>query len=108
MLTREKINETSYEHEHDHGPGRDINIGSVAGILPQEAPTYVYDCSKAAVHHLTKKLSADLAQKNITVNAIAPGFVHTRMSDGLEKWGGGLDKVAQNIPLGRLGIEDDV
>ena len=57
MLTREKINETSYEH--GHGPGRVINIGSVAGILPQEAPTHAYDCSKAAVHHLTKKLSAD-------------------------------------------------
>ena len=89
-------------------PGRVINIGSVAGLLPQEAPTHAYDVSKAAVHHLTKKLSADLASKRITVNAIAPGFVHTRMSDGLKKWGGGLEKVAQNIPLGRLGNESDM
>jgi len=36
-------------------PGRVINIGSVTGILPQDAPTHAYDVSKAAVHHLTKK-----------------------------------------------------
>src|SRR3569832_1199709 len=44
-------------------PARVINIGSVAGIMPQQAPTHVYDISKAAVHHLTRKLAADLANQ---------------------------------------------
>ena len=67
-------------------PGRVINIGSVTGILPQDAPTHAYDISKAAVHHLTKKMASDLAQRGITVNAIAPGYVLTRMSKGLSTW----------------------
>merc|ERR1712151_1455907 len=82
-------------------PGRVINIGSVAGLLPQEAPTHAYDISKAAVHHLTKKMSADLASKHITVNCIAPGFVKTKMSEGLDTWtSSGLDSIGNKIPLG--------
>ena len=64
-------------------PGRIINIGSIAGIISQEAPTHAYDVSKAAAHHLIKKMAADLAKRNITVNAIAPGYVPSRMSKGL-------------------------
>ncbi|KAL3817562.1 hypothetical protein ACHAXA_010581 [Cyclostephanos tholiformis] len=64
-------------------PGRIINVGSVTGLMPQDAPTHAYDVSKAAVHHLTKKFAADLAPRGITVNAIAPGYVLTRMSKGL-------------------------
>jgi NAD(P)-dependent dehydrogenase (short-subunit alcohol dehydrogenase family) len=89
-------------------PSRIINIGSVAGMVPQEAPTHAYDVSKAAVHHLTKKLSADLAKKGITVNAVAPGYVPSRMSKGLEAWGANDEKIAANIPLGRMGNEDDM
>lgn len=107
-LTRECIPLLSRSGDEAVDPGRVINIGSVTGFIPQEAPTHAYDVSKAAVHHLTRKLSADLAPKNITVNAVAPGFVHTRMSSGLETWGGSMDKVANAIPLGRLGGEDDM
>ncbi|KAK1747689.1 3-oxoacyl-[acyl-carrier protein] reductase [Skeletonema marinoi] len=64
-------------------PGRIINIGSITGFIPQNAPTHAYEVSKAAVHHLTKKLASDLAPRGITVNAIAPGYVKTRMSSGL-------------------------
>ena len=64
-------------------PSRVINVGSVVGMVPQAAPTHAYDVSKAAVHQLTKKLAADLAPKSVTVNALAPGFVATRMSKGL-------------------------
>uniref|UniRef100_A0A7S1VFB3 Uncharacterized protein n=2 Tax=Grammatophora oceanica TaxID=210454 RepID=A0A7S1VFB3_9STRA len=89
-------------------PARIINIGSVAGFVPQEAPTHAYDVSKAAVHHLTKKLARDLAPKRITVNCVAPGFVPSRMSAGLGTWGASEDKISSVIPLGRMGNEDDM
>lgn len=69
----------------DAGPARVINVGSLVGILPQNTPTHAYDVSKAAVHHLTKKLAAEFARpvvegaRPITVNAIAPGFVRTKV-----------------------------
>lgn len=101
-------------------PGRIINIGSVSGMVPMETPTHAYDVSKAAVHHLTKKMAADLAKKNITVNAVAPGFVATRMSDGLAMWANNvntnnnndgddaMEQLEKRIPLGRLGTEEDM
>lgn len=89
-------------------PARVINIGSVVGFVPQEAPTHAYDVSKAAVHQLTRKMSADLAPKRITVNCLAPGFVPSRMSDGLASWGADKEVLAKACPLGRLGREDDM
>ena len=89
-------------------PARIINIGSVVGLIPQAAPTHAYDASKAAVHNLTKKLSADLAPKSITVNALAPGFVPSRMSDGLGTWGLTEEKISKSIPLKRMGTEEDM
>ncbi|KAL3904464.1 MAG: hypothetical protein SGARI_004911 [Bacillariaceae sp.] len=89
-------------------PARIINVGSVVGLIPQAAPTHAYDASKAAVHNLTKKLAADLAPKSITVNALAPGFVPSRMSDGLGTWGLTEDKISKSIPLQRMGTEEDM
>ena len=51
---------------------------------------------------------ADFAPKHITVNAVAPGFVPSRMSAGLASWGGEPDKLAQTVPLKRLGQPDDM
>ena len=67
MLQRRKIEGSENEATSSlpttppEDPGRIINIGLVTGFLPQDAPTHAYDISKAAVHHLTKKLAADLA-----------------------------------------------
>ena len=89
-------------------PARVVNIGSVAGIVPQQVPTHAYDISKAAVHHLTKKLASEWAPLNITVNCVAPGFVPSRMSAGLAAWGGDAEHLARQIPLGRMGRDDDM
>jgi NAD(P)-dependent dehydrogenase (short-subunit alcohol dehydrogenase family) len=89
-------------------PSRIINIGSVAGIIPQEAPTHAYDISKAAVHQLTRKFAADFAPKRITVNCVAPGYVPSRMSAGLLTYGADAKKIADNIPLRRMGNDDDM
>lgn len=100
-LMKRDINDSS-------NPARVINIGSVAGMVPQDAPTHAYDISKAAVHHLTHKFAADLAPHHITVNCLAPGFVPSRMSAGLATWGGDAEKLASQIPLKRMGQADDM
>lgn len=64
------------------GGGKIINMASVAGLEPQPMMG-VYSVSKAAVLMLTKVLAAELAQFNIQVNAIAPGFVKTKFSSAL-------------------------
>ena len=96
------------ERETNVDPGRIVNVGSIAGVMTQEAPTHAYDVSKAAVHHLTKKMAADLAKRHITVNAIAPGYVPSRMTRGLEAYGATREEIANSIPLGRMGEEDDM
>lgn len=110
LLRRDKL-EGHVANENGCGPyddpGRVINIGSVVGILPQEAPTHAYDASKAAVHHLTKKLSGELALMGITVNAVAPGFFPTRMSKGLEKYAT-FEEMTRNCPMRRLGEAKDI
>ena len=60
-------------------PARIINIGSMDGIhvpIVQRVPTFAYSASKAALHHLTKAMAVELAPKQITVNAVAPGFLN--------------------------------
>lgn len=89
-------------------PARIVNIGSVVGLVTQEVPTHAYDASKAAVHNLTRKFAADFAPKHITVNAVAPGFVPSRMSQGLAAWGGDAEALANKTPLQRLGSDDDM
>ena len=91
----------------DH-PARIINVGSVAGLTPQDAPTHAYDASKAAVHQLTRKLAADFAPKSITVNAVAPGFVPSRMSAGLATWGADEQALTASVPLKRMGKDTDM
>ncbi len=65
-------------------PARVINIGSMDGLhIPTVAHTgtFAYTSSKAAVHHLTRNLAVTLAPRHITVNAIAPGFFPSKMTE---------------------------
>jgi len=85
--------------------GRIINISSVVGEMGN-AGQVNYCASKAGLIGLTKATARELARRSITVNAVAPGFIATDMTEGLS------DKARQDligqIPLGRLGVVDDV
>lgn len=97
-------------------PARVINIGSIVGLRPQAVPTYSYDASKAALHSLTTKLGAELPRRAnkscITVNAIAPGYVPSEMSKGLNQTGGSHEdfyaEISKHHPIGRVGSESDM
>ncbi len=92
----------------DNDPARIINIGSVMGTVPLAEGAYSYAVSKGAVHHLTKILAAELAPKNITVNAFAPGPFPSKMTAfaiGSEE---GQTKVGTNVPIGRVGTPEDI
>lgn len=93
-------------------PGRIIIIGSIAGIQPQKYPTFSYDASKAALHHLARKLADEFASArklDITVNVVAPGYVPTKMSNQLSKYGESQDDIVKSsVPLRRAGRPSDV
>ena len=86
-------------------PSRIVNIGSITGIHHQPVPTWSYDISKAAVHALTKKMAEELGPRHITVNAIAPGYVPSRMTKGLPVK---MEAIAKGLPLGRVGTGEDM
>lgn len=91
----------------DEDPGRVINIGSVDGIKVPMTENYSYSASKAAVHMLTRHLAKRLAGERITVNAIAPGPFESRMTAFLLDSEDGRAAVAGQVPLGRIGSDED-
>ncbi len=85
--------------------GRIINIASVVGLMGNAGQAN-YSASKAGVIGLTKSTAKELASRGITVNAIAPGFIRTAMTDALsDEAKQALQKL---IPLSRLGEPEDV
>ena len=90
-------------------PARVINIGSMDGLhIPtvHGAGTYAYTASKAAVHQLTRHLAVELGRRNITVNAVAPGFFPSKMTDYVfDQFGEGI---RSNSLLGRTGEDEEM
>ena len=85
--------------------GRIINISSVVGEMGNAGQAN-YCASKAGLLGLTKSVAREMARRNITVNAITPGFIVTDMTDGMTDKA--REAMTEQIPLGRLGDADDV
>ena len=90
--------------------GRVINIASIAGLRgnpPGTLQTIAYNTSKAALLNFTRALAGEWGRHGITVNALAPGFFPSRMSQGVID-GIGEHKLVRNVPLQRLGDDQDL
>jgi len=87
-------------------PARVINIGSIDGLKPPLLETYSYSASKAAVAHMSRVLARKLAEKQITVNCVAPGpFESKMMKATLDSFG---EMIKKSCPLGRIGEPEDM
>ena len=85
--------------------GRIINIASVSGMMGNPGQAN-YSASKAGVIGLTRTVSRELSKRNITVNAVAPGFIATDMAAKLGDEV--IEQIKAETPLGRLGSPQDV
>ncbi|MDF0677107.1 MAG: 3-oxoacyl-[acyl-carrier-protein] reductase [Nitrospira sp.] len=85
--------------------GRIVNIASIVGVIGNAGQAN-YSASKAAVIGFTKTVGREYASRNITVNAVAPGFIDTAMTHGLPA--DVKETLLKQIPLGRLGTPADV
>lgn len=85
--------------------GRIINLSSVVGISGNAGQTN-YSASKAGIIGFTKSLAKEVGSRNILVNAVAPGFIATRMTDVLKDEV--KEEISKTIPLKRMGTPQDV
>lgn len=90
-------------------PARVINIASVDGLRLPNWETYSYSASKAAIIHMGRHMARTLAPDDIAVNAIAPGFFRSRMTEGVFDWHDEAAMAEARSPLGaRTGGADDI
>ena len=85
--------------------GRIVNVSSVIGEMGNSGQT-AYAASKAGIIGFTKSLAREVASRSITVNCVAPGFIDTDMTRGME--GEARKTMLESIPLGRPGAPEDV
>lgn len=82
--------------------GRIINMTSTAALMGSSGQV-AYSASKAGIIGMTQSLALEVAARNITVNAIAPGFIHTDMTKDLP-----LEEILKMIPMRRFGNPDEI
>lgn len=87
--------------------GRIVNIASVSGVIGNRGQVN-YSAAKAGLIGATKALAQEMAKRNVTVNAVAPGPVETDMFQGALAQGTPLDEVLKHIPMRRIGKVEDV
>ena len=85
--------------------GRIVNVSSVIGLMGNPGQSN-YSASKAGMIAFTKSIAREYGKKNITVNAVAPGFIQTDMTDSLPNEQ--LNNIMDSVPLNRIGTPDDV
>jgi NAD(P)-dependent dehydrogenase (short-subunit alcohol dehydrogenase family) len=88
-------------------PGSIVNVASVAGLVASPMQG-IYSMTKAAVISMTKTLALELGPSKIRVNAIAPGFVDTRLASAVLKNDDLVKAVVSRTPLGRYGEPDEI
>jgi 3-oxoacyl-[acyl-carrier protein] reductase len=85
--------------------GRIVNIASVAGLVGNPGQTN-YSAAKAGLIGLTRSLAREIASRQVTVYAVAPGLIATAMSDAIPE--DARAALAERVPLGRVGTPEDV
>ena len=85
--------------------GAIVNIASIVGVMGNAGQAN-YSASKAGLIGLTKTMARELAGRNVTANAIAPGFIDTEMTRVLDEKV--RTRLIEQIPLGRLGLPEDI
>ena len=104
-ITRDMLLMRMSEEQFDQGSGAIINMASVSGVTGNIGQAN-YAASKAGVIGLTKSAARELAQRGVTCNAIAPGFIETDMTDVLAE---DIKKgMLESIPLKRYGKVEDI
>lgn len=94
--------------------GKIVNLSSVTGTMVADTGEVAYAVSKAAVWGFTKSLAMEVAQNNITVNAVCPGYIKTPMAESIAKQSDAtnpqnvLDGIAAAIPMRRLGTIEEL
>jgi NAD(P)-dependent dehydrogenase (short-subunit alcohol dehydrogenase family) len=86
---------------------RVINVGSIAGEMPDSLNTWAYGLSKGGLHHLTQMLAREFFGRCISVNAIAPGRFPTKMTKAIAADTARYQRELSSIPSGRWGRADD-
>lgn len=92
---------------HDEVPGSIVNVSSQAGTVAIEERV-AYGSSKAAMSHMTKVLALEWGSFGIRVNAVAPTFIWTDLTESTLSRPGMEEKLTSRIPLGRLGVPSDI